>query len=644
VDQPDGEQQRCHATSVQKPERSLFVQWYTIQMKILIVNVSSDQPGVVSMLRHIPLLFTVACIDNALGPVGDTKSTDSSAACSEAAWPDSTVAINSTCTLPPSDWNLKRKWSWDEAGVRTDAIAHVGRFSDSDGDGLITVMDPPGIWLTPDGPEGIGHYLVSGEGDTLWMENSWDGFNSYATIGDNDPFRVGMEYVVGGRNLWQQRIVATVGDTGVLHTTFVEGDNDGILSLIDANVDGSPDVLWDTAVYDGMDGHLLFGLDGKDCLNASADLDLDGLPEILTAGSQVRVLDNNGALRAVCPVKHVGSDVLFGIGNLDEDPEGEFIVSINQLLAVCEADGTLVRSIATNIHAGSLVGIAEIDGDSLPEIVIDYVTADVMGVPMVGINAYDTNLTLLWSHPLSGPHPTPFSVADLDGDGLHEIVVADNANLRILGHDGSELASIAGPASGSWLRVPLVTDVDGDDLAEIVSSGSRPNLAIYENESGGWAVQGASDPWPGVDHFPGDRNLDGSLPAPGNPHWLVPGHNVWQGLAVGAPALPDLGISIENICTDDCDEIIVTVYVSNSGTIDTAEPVAVVLLAAGSEELLGTQIVRSPLVAGNSRSVQFRISATAARSGIQAVVDPQNAIAECANASNAVTLLDLPCP
>ncbi len=127
-----------------------------------------------------------------------------------------------------------------------------------------------------------------------------------------------------------------------------------------------------------------------------------------------------------------------------------------------------------------------------------------------------------------------FAVGDLDGDAEGEFVVANAGIVAICGGDGS-----------------IVTDIDGDGRAEILVGGNNPKLVVLDNAAGGWPVRGAEEWWPGMDHFPEDRAIDGSLPPGSATHWLGEGTNVWQGLPAGPPDLPDLGVEAEAY-SEDC--------------------------------------------------------------------------------------------
>lgn len=591
-------------------------------------------------------LHLTACIENAIdaldvsGPIARDSRPESE--CDDANWSDGTVDPGQSCIMPRVDWNLQVKWTWN--GAHSDGherAAHTGRFEDGDGDGAITVSDPVGVWLTAGEPGASGHFLVDGSGTTVYSEAAWDGDQAYATIGDVDPGYVGMEYVLNvySANDPVENFAAAVGGQRILYDSSTGRRFGGVPTLVDLDSDGAVEVLGMEVVTSADDGQALFNVEGQNARNVAGDLDLDGFSEILTAlDGKPHVLDHSGVLRAVCPVTMGEGSAFFALGNLDGDPEGEFVVGTQGVLAVCEVDGTLDATLSSGSLMLSMIGLAELDGDSTPEIVVDYSMDNA-----IGIVAYNADLSVLWSHTIA-THAgrAPFALADLDGDTCHEVIVHDaDGRLIILGPDATELASIEAPITGTPLDAPIIADIDGDGLAEILVSGADPNLAVYTNDAGGWAVQGGQDPWPGVDHFPGDRNLDGTLPAPDVVPWLVANHNVWQGLAAGPEPLPDIGVEIADACADDCRDILFTVYVSNLGTAATIAPFTLQLFGVDDGALLASQTVDSAMPSGLRSAVQFRIPTAAAGSGVRAVAVDVGA--ECADVPNEAIRTDLPC-
>ena len=270
---------------------------------------------------------------------------------------------------------------------------------------------------------------------------------------------------------------------------------------------------------------------GQDAEPLWIDLDLDGVPELLgtqTRGSttSVGLLDSAGAISSAC-TSYTGkwSTFYFAVGNLDSDLEGEFVVAFDGEVAICDADGSLLARRSSAIGQPAMVGIAELDGDSAPEILISGASSSGGSYQL---DVYDRALSPRWSRD-GGSFWSPFTVADLDCDGAHEVVTLTSDGVTILDGAGAELSSWPMPSGvtiTSWQGQPIVADVDNDDLAEIVVPLSES--VILETADGGFDAPGASQGWSGLHHFPGLMAEDGTL-ALTLAHWLIPGHNAWQG-------------------------------------------------------------------------------------------------------------------
>ncbi len=612
--------------------------------------------------RRVAVLLVAAaaggCIENTVAPApSDRKEpVDSGSgvpdapvieACPEAPPTQGTAEISETCSLPPADWNLSVKWRWDaaERGLRE---AHVGRFEDSDGDGAITARDAVGILLVCSS-ESTSRIILSGRGRILHEDDALPTMGLRASIVDVDSTRVGMEYVIAlhpsGISTWYAGAAAP-GE--VFYVVELPDESSlGHPFIADLDADGFAEAIGSYLALSAEDGTVLFtyGDDRSGAIRpVAADLDLDGLPEIITGlNLEPAILGNDGELRAVCPIQDaresVDGNMVFAVGNLDDDPEGEFAVVRPGILAICDSDGTVLASRTSELGNSVVIGIGELSGDGVPEVIVDE-QRNSEAVP-VSVAAYDRDLNPRWRHPIPDANGSAaFTLADLDGDGLHEILVhPGGGGLLILAPDGTELATIDGPTTG-WVNAPIVTDIDGDGLAEIVVAGENPSLVVYTNDAGGWPVKGAQDPWPGVDHFPGDRNLDGTLPDPADVPWLIPGHNVWQGLAPGLTELPDIGIELMDACSDDCETTVITAWVSNHGAADNPMPITVELSNLEDGTLLGAEVLDG-LPTGTSRALEFRVPTAAIGTGVRAVVS--GAWAECPDVPNEAVLVDLPC-
>ena len=578
-------------------------------------------------------------------PDDDDAPDDDSAdleACDDGALPDIWVDSNEECVLDPADTVWELELSYSVLGADSCDAIHAGTFADTNGDGAIDTADERQIWLDS-AYGGMEGFHPDGQ---LFATALAEANMTHSTVGEVDPSNPGVELLVsfwdGGDDF---DMVALVDESGPLWIQQVPADTWTKPWLTDLEGDGQPEVLVGPMIQNALDGSILGTLDGVtlDLVGPAyaADLDLDGTREIIAAqgiwAHKTVLFDADGNQLNVCrdaPV--VGGDWdyhSFAIGNLDGDPEGEFLTAGNGFLTLCDSDGSFLAEADVGTSQPSLIGLAELDGDPLPEIVIG---------DNWGLLAVDDDLTLMWVFEGSqdqGGGWYPFTVADLDGDGYHEILVSLAGSLILLNGAGESLAVVQADqySCQCWVCAPAVVDIDADGLAEIVVPGWRV-FAVIENPNGGWYVEGADAPWPSVDKHPGDRAVDGTLPAPTDVHWSDPLTNVWQGLPAGtSPYLPqpDLAVQSVDVCVDpdDGDEH-VFVYVGNYGMMDTFDAVSVTLRSPVDDTLLGQAELPPVLPTSTARAVTFVLPAGATADGLTVVVDEGDSVTECCEDNN----------
>ena len=440
------------------------------------------------------------------------------------------------------------------------------------------------------GVSGNPPVLLSGAGEVLYEDDTFDEWSMYATVGDADPTRVGMEYLLVGLSADVSVLAVAASAPGtVLYLEPVAVDRHdvglGAPFLADLDADGAPEVIGRGMATSAVDGRTLFTFPASDSSGVravAADLDLDGFPEILAGlDHEPAIRDGAGQLIAVCAIGELGPDeddnTIFAVGNLDDDANGEFVVVREGVLAVCEADGSIRAATMTGSANATVVGIAELTGDDAPEILVDeYHPAEAV---RVSVAAYDRDLRLLWRHPLSvDDGKAPFSVADLDGDGRHEVLVHPSVGgLLVLSPAGEVLTTIDGPGTGT-IDPPIVADIDGDGLAEIVASGRA--------------------------------------------------------------ALPDLTVDLAYACSDDCQATVLVAYVSNRGGADALMPITLELSNLDDGAVLARAELDG-LPSGVSRAIELEVPTASVGAGVRMNVSSR--WAECLDASNEVVITDLPC-
>ncbi len=222
------------------------------------------------------------------------------------------------------------------------------------------------------------------------------------------------------------------GISGYTALSDVDGDGDleGLGAAVAFEMNGS--VLWDRRVDDGIRPAIPAG-----GYAAVADLDLDGMPEVVTVTSgdhSIQALD--GAT----------GDTVWG--PTDINPTSDPVVA-----AAISSDG--------NPNGGGPPTIANFDDDPEPEIAFAGGFAYVI---------FEPDGTLKW-HFITrdrSSRATGSSVFDFEGDGTSEVLYNDELVFRVFRGPTGAIFHDQCNTSGTLREFPIVVDVDNDDHAEIV--------------------------------------------------------------------------------------------------------------------------------------------------------------------------------
>ena len=213
---------------------------------------------------------------------------------------------------------------------------------------------------------------------------------------------------------------------------------------------------------------------------ALADIDGDGIDEIFVAenDNQLHAYRADGMVLPGWPVSlsNKGFFSTPAIADLDGDGSLEIVaVSYDQLNAY-HSNGTVVAGFPVTLpfQGVAFPVIGDVDGDGKPDIVVaGYSTTapNLDLVVVVGANGTIKRSIPLTGHVWSGIGTVP-ALADLDGDGVLEIIVQTWTALNVFRGDGSVFPGwpflFDGDNSGSEVYAPVVGDVDGDGLPDIV--------------------------------------------------------------------------------------------------------------------------------------------------------------------------------
>jgi len=337
---------------------------------------------------------------------------------------------------------------------------------------------------------------------------------------------------------------------------LIVGHNGGYVFALNGR-DGS--TIWQHAL-----GHEIGGWRGAN----TADLDGDGRPEIIVPARDgcVRCLNADGTLRWRSQVEacRLGTP---SVGDLDRDGHPEIVYgSATRHLIALRADGRLMWDAqAGPLHLGRTKPIiADLDGDGAAEVyaagsnigpetglvsvqgtngatrwygrtrhkaymarTLIPVDGDTLGV-LIGdkansLVAYAADGHRLWQTQVRGHGVwTAPSVADVDGDGRQEIIVSvrDTSEKgeawHVLDVHGRLLGSFKLPG-GSGFGAPLVADIDGDGVLEIVLASRSGELTAFT--FGGAAHRGSvfTTGWRGIVYQPAGASAKRPASPPGRP-------------------------------------------------------------------------------------------------------------------------------
>jgi hypothetical protein len=125
--------------------------------------------------------------------------------------------------------------------------------------------------------------------------------------------------------------------------------------------------------------------------------------------------------------------------------------------------------------------IADVDGDGVKDIIVaTYDPNDPYSAGRVYVLDIDGNVLPGWPTVTVGPVPGSPAVADLDNDGDAEVIVGSWYRAYVWNHDGSDYPGW--PTYTGSYSSPAVADVDGDGDLEIIYSATNKRLYIWHHD------------------------------------------------------------------------------------------------------------------------------------------------------------------
>ena len=428
------------------------------------------------------------------------------------------------------------RWTWDGVGNEDSVVTTplVANLDDDNQDGFIDVCDTPDVLAavidlpaekTATWPDAHLYILAGDSGidgavNPAIADLDGDGIPEIVALESylpNSPYSVSDRRLVAfsnqGELLWQ-------GD----HWQASRGG--GAIAIADLDGDGSPEILAPEYVADN-EGTLLWEPEDPApayAMPVAVDLDLDGTLEVLFGGSAYR---HDGTLLFSLPMvpENRGS---VAVANFDDDPFPEIYVQYDGDHGIFEHDGVFKSQCPTGGTVGGTatnpVAIHDLDGDGAAELLFGFQNRFYV------LTVAEDDCSVAWSKMVDAADAIASgTMFDLLDDGSVETIYADRSRIQIYSETGELLFQESRTARES-ISNPVVADVDGDGAAEILVASSQPisysgepelptgkTLMLIANEGGSFAP--TRRVWNQHTYHHSNVREDARVPTHENPHW-----------------------------------------------------------------------------------------------------------------------------
>ena len=368
---------------------------------------------------------------------------------------------------PVVEWT-KNAWAVAPAYNQIMMAPVVAAITDDDGDGVFgSDGDMPSVLVV--NYAGVDYQssgvlrAISGDGSQELLAIADKGVAACSGVAVGDLDGDGAPEIVA---VLSGGAVAAFGHDGALKWTSAAYPGDIAFSFMaspaiaDLDADGKPEVIIGRVILNN-DGSLrgkgMYGTGAPTYGSTSfaADIDGDGMQEVIV-GNAVYHADGSHLWSIPEP------DGYPAVADFDKDGGPEIVVVSAGTVRLQTAGGGVLWNVPNPAGVGGPPTIADYDGDGMPEIGV---------AGKAGYVVFDTDGKVLWQQPTqdASSSVTGSSVYDFEGDGVADVIYADEINLYVYsGIDGAVKMKYEGHSSGTLIEYPIVVDVDNDGQVEIV--------------------------------------------------------------------------------------------------------------------------------------------------------------------------------
>jgi len=467
---------------------------------------------------------------------------------------------------------------------------------------------------------------------------------------------------------------------------------------------GPAQVVVGNGVFDGATGETLcpqtnaggsVGGNGDGTLSAVADLDLDGIPEVVTGNQALKLVKDPasatgytckpmfgegvkmprglpcaGGSGSLCPegFPAVANFSKYGsvMGLKPDDPHPQVVVVSRGFLRIHDwTGGLLLNPIplptkgfadcnGSDYNPGGAPTIADFDGDGMPEVGVASQSAYSVWKPGVG---------WIWSSKtFDCSANTGSSVFDFEGKGMPTVVYSDQCFFHVFdGKSGQELIKEPNVSCTEY-EMPIVADIDGTGRAKILVPNNNiceqcgpvwPNTN-YRRYVGLKALRSPSDKWVNTrsvwnqhTYHVTNVNLDGTLPFPETNSWSPGESNSYRQNVQGQGQFssPDLSVCAVDVDMSTCangGSGKASAIVYNGGALVSKPGVTVdfyAILDNGQTAHIGQGLTTKTLKPGDSETVSVPWPAPPQTQAVRvkAIVDEKEVIGDCHPENNTIT-------